>query len=204
MFGKLIIVVSACFFLTACGPQLPPLNFSVPNVGPSATKLDAEVKAITVSMARPDEATGKMAWGVETQAPYWQTAIEEALTKMAIFRDDSPRKFSLAVKVLKMDLPEFGGDFTTRTAARYELIDRATGGVVFTTDVNAKGTVPLSYAFVGVVRARESVNRSVQNNILQFLQQLETVNLQRPMFPSGITGSGNPAKPAGAQGAPVS
>lgn len=35
------------------------------------------------------------------------------------------------------------------------------------------------------MRAREAVNRSVQNNIILFLQQLETVDVDRPMFPAG-------------------
>jgi hypothetical protein len=45
------------------------------------------------------------------------------------------------------------------------------------------GTTPADFAFLGVARARESVNRGVQNNILQFLQALETANVNKPMFP---------------------
>lgn len=183
MLRNIIIACAAVFPLIACGAQLPPLNFSPPNVGPTQTKLGAEVKSITVTVARPDEATGKLAVGVETATPIWKTALEEALTKMAIFQDDSPKKVSLAVKILKVDIPEYGASFTTGTAARYELIDRATGSIIFTTDVSSEGYVPGDYAFMGVIRSRESVNRSVQNNIIQFLQQLETVNLNRPMFP---------------------
>ena len=68
--------------------------------------------------------------------------------------------------------------------ARYELIDRATGGIVYTQDVSASGEVPFNYAFAGVVRARESISRSAQNNIAQFLQALETVDVSKPMFPN--------------------
>ena len=73
---------------------------------------------------------------------------------------------------------------TTKTVARYELIDRATGGIVYTQDVSASGEVPFNYAFAGVVRARESISRSAQNNIAQFLQALETVDVSKPMFPN--------------------
>ncbi|AOH37362.2 hypothetical protein BGP89_02865 [Luteimonas sp. JM171] len=73
---------------------------------------------------------------------------------------------------------------TTRTTARYEIIDREDGSIIFTQDVQAAGEVPMGYAFAGVIRARESINRSVQNNIAQFLQSLETVDASRPMFPS--------------------
>lgn len=39
-------------------------------------------------------------------------------------------------------------------------------------------------AFVGMVRARESINRAAQNNIKQFLQAVETVDVEKPMFPN--------------------
>ncbi|NYZ15304.1 UDP-N-acetylglucosamine acyltransferase [Azospirillum sp. RWY-5-1] len=202
---KLFSAVLCSFFLSACGPQLPPLNFSVPNVGPTQTKLNAELKAITVGVARPDEATGDLEYGVESVAPLWKTAIEEAVTKMAIFRDDAPRKLSLAVKILKVKMPAFGGTMVTESAARYEIIDRSDGSIIFSTDVDTKGEVPFEYAFIGVVRARESANRSIQNNILQFLQQLETVNLERPMFPAGRPAPQNsPTAPTGTKPAPTS
>ncbi|MCW2245742.1 hypothetical protein M2352_001333 [Azospirillum fermentarium] len=198
MIKKVFLAAAIAISLSACGPQIPPINFSPPNVGPTQTKLNAEVKSITVTVARPEEATGPLVFGIEAATPLWKTAVEEALNKMAIFRDDAPQKVSLSVKVLKLDTPDFGMNFTTTSAARYEIIDRATGSIIFTTDVNSDGVVPVDYAFVGAVRARESINRSVQNNILQFLQQLQTVNLNRPMFPTGA-----PPAPA-AKGTPTS
>src|ERR1700732_2161678 len=40
---RLICGIALSFLVSACA-QMPPLNFSVPNVGPSTVKLDAEVK----------------------------------------------------------------------------------------------------------------------------------------------------------------
>jgi hypothetical protein len=176
-------IIAAGVLLAGCAQGIPPLNFSVPNVGPSATKIPAEAKSITVSMARPDEQTGQLRAGNETIAPYWKTSLEEALNKMAIFQDDAPKKVSLSVKVLKLDVPGGGSSMTTDAGARYELIDRSNGAVIFTTDINTSGTTPADFAFLGLARARESVNRAVQNNILQFLQALQTVNIDKPMFP---------------------
>jgi hypothetical protein len=170
-------------FVSACG-SVPPINFSVPNVGPSATKIHAEVKVITVTLARADEQTGPMPANAAPLAPYWKEALEEALDKMAIFQDDAPKKLSLSVKVLKIDLPSAGISMTTDTAAHYELIDRADGSVIYATDINASGTTPGDFAFQGLARARESLNRSVQNNILQFLQALQTTNINQPMLPA--------------------
>jgi hypothetical protein len=162
----------------------PPLSFSVPNVGYSTKKIDAEVKSITVSVAREDEKKGDLPMGVEAIPQMWKSALEEALNRMAIFKDDAAKKLSLSVKILAVNIPAFGADMTTKSIARYELIDRADGGIVFTQDVSTDGTVPFSQNLLGIARARESINRSVQANIGQFLQSLETVDVNKPMFPS--------------------
>ncbi|RMH94518.1 UDP-N-acetylglucosamine acyltransferase [Lysobacter pythonis] len=186
MKAKIFALVIAAGVLTGCASN-PPLNFSVPDVGISQQKIDAEMRSLTVTLARPDEAKGKIPAPAQHEVPQmWQTALTEAINRMAIFKDDAPRKLSLSVKILALDIPNFGASMTTKTIARYELIDRATGGIIYTQDIEAEGTVPFDYAFVGVIRARESINRSAQNNIAKFLQALETVDVSRPMFPADL------------------
>jgi hypothetical protein len=176
-------MLAVTLILAGC-QTVPPINFSVPNVGYSAKKIDAELKSMTVSIARADEKTGDLPAGMETLVPQlWQASLQESLNKMAIFNDDATNKVNLSVKILKLNIPAFGGSMATETAARYEIVDRKTGALIYTQDINAKGEVPFDYAFVGVVRARESINRSVQNNITQFLQALQTVDISKPMFP---------------------
>ena len=176
---------------SACTKRLP-VNFSAPNIGVSSTKLDAELKSLTISLARPDEAIGKievpLVWchgdfcPISLYVGVWKTALEEAFNRMVIFKDDSPRKVTLAVKILKFNnRPLF---WIAHTSARYEIIDRSDGSIIFTTDISTSGVVPFDYAFNGLVRIHESINRSVQNNIIQFLQVLETVDMDKPMFPS--------------------
>ncbi|NMM04543.1 UDP-N-acetylglucosamine acyltransferase [Paraburkholderia sp. RP-4-7] len=181
---KLAFTVAAAALLSACTP-MPPLNFSVPNVGYSTHKLDAEMKSMTVTLARPDEATGKVPAGMEGIVPaLWQTSLQESLNKMAIFKDDAPEKVNLSVKVLKLDPPGAGFSMTTNVEARYELQNRANGDIIYSQNIASSGTVPADYAFAGIVRMRESVNRAVQNNVSLFLQALETVDLKKPMFPT--------------------
>jgi len=182
----LFIAAATAVLLAGCAP-MPPLNFSVPNVGVSQKKIDAELKSMTVTLARPDEKTGDMPAGMEQIVPQlWLTALTESLNKMTIFQDDATKKVNLLVKILKVNVPGAGASFTTETAARYEIIDRKTGDIIFTQDISSSGTTPFDYAFVGMVRARESINRAVQNNITQFLQALETVDVQKPMFPNKV------------------
>ena len=183
-------VAIAAALLSGCGATIPPLNFSVPNVGVSQKKIDAEMKSMTVTIARPDEKTGDLPVGMEQMVPQlWQTALTEALNKMTIFQDDATKKVNVSVKILKLNPPGAGASMTTETAARYEIMDRKTGDVIFTQDIASSGTTPFDHSFLGVARARESINRAVQNNITQFLQALETVDVQKPMFPAKAGGA---------------
>jgi hypothetical protein len=181
---KILAACSIAFSLTAC-QSIPPLNFSTPNVGVSQKKIDAELKSMTVTIARPDEKTGELPVGMETIVPQlWQTALTESINKMAIFQDDAIKKVNVSVKILKLNIPGGGFSMTTETAARYEITDRKNGDIIYTQDISSEGVVPMDYAFLGLTRQRESINRAVQNNITQFLQALETIDTSKPMFPS--------------------
>jgi hypothetical protein len=103
----------------------------------------------------------------------WKEATQEALARTAIFNDDSRHHVNLEVKILKLDAPSAGVTFPTDTDARYTLIDRSTGNVIFSQVISSEGTTPGDFAFLGVIRARESINRSVQNNIANFIAALE-------------------------------
>lgn len=180
---RLIWLGLVALLLSGC-QTLPPLNFSVPNVGVSQKKIDAELKSMTVTLARPDEQKGDIVAGMEPVAQLWQTSLTEALNRMAIFKDDASKKVSLQVKILGVEVPAAGASFETTAHARYEIIDRSNGSIIYTQEFSSKGFVSMGYAFLGVVRARESVNRAVQNNITMFLQALETVNIDKAMFPN--------------------
>jgi hypothetical protein len=173
------------FGLTGCA-TIPPLNFNPPNVALADRRLDAELRSTVVTVARPDEKTGPIKFAMqysETIPELWKTAVDDSLDRLLIFRDDAAKKVNLNIKILEWDTPSFGASMTTVTEARYELVDRNDGTVYFSSDITTKGEVPFNYAFAGVVRAMESANRAVQNNISLFLEQLQTVDLNKPMFP---------------------
>jgi hypothetical protein len=192
----LAVAIALSVILVGCG-SIPPANFSVPNVGLSQKKIDAEMKSLTVSVARPDEKTGELdlkmvsmdmngqggSSGDLATPQLWQAALTEALNRMAIFQDDAAKKVNLSVKILKLDVPNGGISFTTEATARYEIMDRKNGDLIYSQDISSSGTTPADYAFLGMARMRESINRAVQNNISQFLQALETVDVNKPMFP---------------------
>ena len=187
-----LLTVMGALALAGCG-QMPPLNFSVPNVGLAEHRLDAEVRSVTVTLARPDEQIGEIDIFMAEMAAnasgaglanQWHVALQEALNRSLIFRDGGSKTVSIAVKVMKLSVPDVGFSFTTEAVARYEVIDRANGDIIFSQDVSSSGTTPMDYAFNAAVRTRESINRAVQNNIALFLQATETIDLAKPMFPA--------------------
>lgn len=165
------VAVLAVVLLTACNPPQP-LNFSVQNVHASPVVLDADLRAVTVTPAAPNERTGDLPPAVAALTNTWKEATQEALTRAAIFTDASPKHVSLEVKVLKLAAPSLGITFPTDTDARYTIIDRGTGAVIFSQVISSQGTTPMDFAFVGAIRSRESINRSVQNNIAAFIDAL--------------------------------
>ena len=183
----LLAVAVGSLGLVGCA-ELPPLDFSLPDVEMSDRRHDAEVKSIVVSFANEDEQEGDVdvvvieSAGVNitsgtATASLWESSLEEALTRSLIFQDDASNKISIFVKVLKLDMPAFGFSFTTDAIARYEIVNRASGEIIFNQKITSAGEVPADYAFAGVIRARESVNRSVRNNIRLFLEAIKTADL---------------------------
>jgi hypothetical protein len=67
-------------------------------------------------------------------------------------------------------------------AAIYEIVDRASGNMLFAESISSEGVVPMDYAFMGVIRATESMNRAVRNNIADFIGSLEAADLTKPMY----------------------
>jgi hypothetical protein len=170
---RLLIFTIISTLLFGCGAPFSPYNFSVSNLGISKRKIDADIRSTTVSFSNPNEKTGDLSGGWEEIAPLWQSALIEALNKKAIFQDDASKKANVVVKILKIDLPTAGASITVDITARYELLDRKTGEIIFTQDISSKGTTPFGYSLSAINRSRESINRAVQDNIKQFLIALE-------------------------------
>lgn len=162
--------------LTGC-VSAPPTNFSVPGVQRSTTQQPVELKAVSVSYGLPSEIKGDIPTYGEGFPILWEKSLVEAIDKAGIFNDDAPEKVNIFVKVLELDPPAGGITMVTPSRARYSVVSRRTGKTLFEKEVYTEGTVPPGYAFSGLVRLKESLNRSVQANIAQFLESLSAAKL---------------------------
>ena len=178
--GLLVVSLAGC----AVAPT-PPLSFTLSNVGISSVRKNAELRSLTVTIASASEATGKLYPAMIRTPGLWKTALEEALNNMVIFTDDAKQKVNLSVKIVEYDPPMDGGiDMVTKAAARYEILDRANGDIIFSQTFSTTGTVAMSENLNGNARIIESANMAVRENIRQFLLALEDVDMTKPMFPA--------------------
>lgn len=170
------------FAALACGcSTLPPLDFSVENVGMVENRQEVELVTLTVGVAPKSQQTGRM----ETDhgfPPIFKEALLDALSRSLIFADEAERRVNLSVRIAEVDAPSAGASMTTTMAAIYEITDRKNGDLLFAEEIRSEGVVPFNHAFVGMVRARESVNRAARNNIADFISKLELADLDKPIF----------------------
>ena len=168
-----IVISAAALALAGC--SAPPLQFVPPNVGISQRKLNAALISTVVTVAPKSEMRGKVQIaGAEADVTsLWKSALDDTLLRTAIFRDSSPRRVTLAVKVLQLDKSGMLG-YGFDSVARYELIDRNTGQIIFTKVIEAHGHAK---DYVGVNRVRNAASRSVQENIMNFVQELQSAKL---------------------------
>lgn len=166
MRSKLVAAVAATLALSACA-SAPPLDFSLQAIQPAKQVVDARLQGVSVEL--DPAAPPKSVQADDTIYPLWQTALAAAVAEAKVFNDGASRQAKLQVKISKVDAPEFGAAMTTRSVARYDIVDATNGEVLQSRVVDVKGVTPADFAFAGYVRAMDSINRSVRNNIAEFL-----------------------------------
>ncbi len=184
--GKLMLknilkpVVFLGIIITTGCTSIPPVDFTVADIGVVDNRKNVELKSLTVGFA-PQSQQGKVEANA-TIPPVWKEALQDALNRSLIFKDDMSTKVNLSVRITEFDIPAGGVAMTTKVSAIYEVVDRGSGDLLFTQKISSEGVVPFDYAFVGVVRAVESWNRAVRNNIADFLNMLNDADLSQPVF----------------------
>jgi hypothetical protein len=162
-------------FVRACSP-VPETEFALASVATTAARIDAGLAAVTVEPASRDRTVYPLPRTLTPLLPLWQAALQDAVTRQGIFRPDASRRVSIAVKVLEFSL---SGN-TLSVFARYQLFDVPPGNPVFSEDIMSN--VGLSGLATGVTslddpavatQNRTQVIRAIQDNITQFLDQLE-------------------------------
>ena len=169
-----LIYASLIILLGSACNTIPPLDMTLTSV-PDVDQKELELKSVTVGyVAKTRSVT------LDTNhlvPPAWETALEDAINRSLIFGDDKERNITISVRINHFDIPAAGFAMTSDCGAIYEIMDRSNGDIIFTTDVRTNGTTPVDYAFAGVIRVQESMNRCVRNNIGTFLNRLDAADV---------------------------
>lgn len=178
----LALIALAIFATSGCATA-PPLDFVPADIAPAEIKIDAEVQNINVAAAtvalqgsvfnNPGVLGTHAVGNKEDFKTVLKTAIGQALARSRVFSDSSDCKVLLSARVLKLYTPPAAWDFDAETRIRYELVNQNDGERLFSKEITSRAKVPFDHAFAGYVRAMEARNRSIQNNIEQFIAALK-------------------------------
>lgn len=177
-----ILFLASCVCLIALSgcATIPPVDFTVQEVGMVKNRKNAQLLSMTVGFA-PKAQQDKVEANA-TIPPLWKEGLQDAINRSLVFRDDATAKVNLSVRITKFDVPAAGAAMTTQVGAIYEIVDRANGDLLFSQKIESEGVVPWNYAFAGVTRAVESWNRAVRNNIADFIKKFEEADISKPVF----------------------
>ncbi|MDB4230439.1 hypothetical protein N9829_01340 [Gammaproteobacteria bacterium] len=170
---KIYYILISAILISSCN-SMPPLDMTLSSI-PDVTRQSVELKSITVGYIAKTR-------GVKLDTnhlvpPAWETALRDAINRSLVFQDDVDRNITISVRINHFDIPAAGFAMTSDCGAIYEIMDRSNGKIIFSTDVRSSGTTPMDYAFMGVTRVQESMNRCARTNIAGFLNELNKVVL---------------------------
>lgn len=158
----LVLQLAGC--ATSASPQA--MTVKAGTTAPANAKLKGAIKLGEVTGGKE---TNPM-WTSQVDAAGFRKALEDSLSVSGYLAAD-PAKATHAVsaKLAELDQPLMGFTLDVKSNVAYQL----TGpGVSKTYPINAVGSATVSDAFVAVERLRISNERSILENIRQFLSQL--------------------------------
>lgn len=97
-------------------------------------------------------------------------ALEVSLENNGYLSADG--KYGLDAELLGLEQPVFGFDFTVDSIVNYNLTTKKGNSVVFKDTIKSKGTATVGDSLLGVERLKMANEKSVQNNIKDFLKTL--------------------------------
>ena len=175
-----IFGLTGAILLAGCAAP-PPLNFAPQNIEYSQDHLNAELRTISVSF--PSDEKGKIRiWAAQTNVQTgsasadmrvnFKDALEEAINRSGIFKDDAETKINIYAQLTDLDIPGMGISFPTTTAVLYKIQRRSDGKFLYEKEIKAIGESAIN-DFAGVNRSLSAENVSYQNNISAFIEDLK-------------------------------
>jgi hypothetical protein len=165
--------------LAGCATPQPP-DFTIRDAIPVKNKQEAELRSITVVYDADAKISVDMTYlarsNVDT-ASLWKEGLTDALNRTVVFQDDKKLKVSLSVRIAEIKWGEGLVKDDLIVIALYEVIDRATGKILFEENIKGNGSLSVSDVFLGEKRIRMMFEIAVRENIKSFINTVSEINL---------------------------
>jgi len=141
---------------------------------------------MTVTIASPGEAKGVLNVNANLVPQLWTTALTEAFNKMAIFKM-MPYEVNVSRENLMFNPPHTGFSMTAATIARYESVIAKVAISYLHKSFHLLPPCQLTLHLSANPNKRVNQSCGTEQHY-QFLQALESVDIQKPMFPAKTGG----------------
>jgi len=168
MIKRSMAVLAAVSLLgvAACATPSRPEMMALPaTAGLTAASGDLGYRSVTTVNVSGGEATNPL-WTAQVSNDDLKTALEQSLAAAGYMGADGPAMVVTA-NMIELNQPMVGLDMTVTSRIQYQVTSN--GRVVFSDTVAASGTATIGEAFAGYERLRLANEKSIQENIKQFL-----------------------------------
>lgn len=163
-----VAAVASLMGLAACAsPSRPELMVLPATSGLTASAGDLGYRSVTSVIVSGGSETNPM-WTAQVSNEDLKTALEGSLAAAGYMGTDGPNMVVTA-NMVELQQPIMGLDLSVTSRIQYQVTSN--GRVVFDDTVSATGTGTMSDAFVAVERLRIANEKSIQENIKQFLRR---------------------------------
>jgi hypothetical protein len=171
MIFKRFAVAAACASLmavAACASPSRPEFMTVPTTaGLTAAPGDVGYHAVTTVNVSGGHETNPL-WAAQVSDADFKTALEASLTA-AGYMGSEGRPLVITATMVDLKQPLAGFDMSVTSQVQYRVT--RDGQVIFAETVAATGTATMGEAFAGVERVRLANEKSIQENIKEFLKR---------------------------------
>lgn len=158
----LVLHLAGC--ATSASPQA--MTVKAGTTAPAHPKLKGAIKLGEITGGKE---TNPM-WTSQVDTAGFRKALEDSLSVSGYLATDPAKAaYAVSAKLAELDQPMMGFTLDVKSNVAYQL---SGPGVSKTYPVNATGSATVSDAFVAVERLRLSNERSILENIRQFINQL--------------------------------
>lgn len=168
---KWLLICTTISVLFGCATPANKQAMSISASDMTGTKSAALKNAVVVRNTSGGKSTNPL-WTSQVDNEGFKGALEQSLAIVGYkAADPTTARYVVDVELKKIDQPIFGGAFTVPSNVVYTVSD---GSTIKTFPINAAGTAKFSDHWVGVERLRLATEKSVKENIREFINQISS------------------------------